>query len=333
MAEDQARLSGPDLTQGIVLDELADGGKLVGYAGDEQVLLVRRGTEVFAVGAHCTHYHGALVDGLLVDGTVRCPWHHACFDLRTGEALRAPALSPDRVLVGRAARRQDLRAREARAEGTDAPRQGLRRSSRQNRDRRRRRGRIRRGRAIAAGAIPGKHRHVEQRRCGADRPAEFVQGLPCWQCAGGVGAAAPGRASIPRTASSCVSGRTSPASMRVRARSCSRTGARSLTTGCCSQPAPSRSACRSPAPTSRMYTRCARSRTAGRSSSVPRRRAGPSCSGASFIGLEVAAALRARGIDVHVVAPDKTADGANSGSADGRLRARSPRGARCRFPP
>ena len=94
MANDETRLSGPYLTKGIELDELADGGKLVGYAGDEQVLLVRRGTELFAVGAHCTHYHAALVDGLLVDDTVRCPWHHACFSLRTGEALRAPALSP-----------------------------------------------------------------------------------------------------------------------------------------------------------------------------------------------------------------------------------------------
>jgi apoptosis-inducing factor 3 len=94
MANDEARLSGPDLTKGIALDELSDGGKLVGYAGDEQVLLVRRGTEVFAVGAHCTHYHAALVDGLVVDDTVRCPWHHACFSLRTGEALRPPALSP-----------------------------------------------------------------------------------------------------------------------------------------------------------------------------------------------------------------------------------------------
>jgi apoptosis-inducing factor 3 len=86
--------TGPDLTQGIALDELSDGGILVGHAGNEQILLVRRGNEVFAVGAQCTHYQGPLAEGLLVGDTVRCPWHHACFDLRTGEALRAPALSP-----------------------------------------------------------------------------------------------------------------------------------------------------------------------------------------------------------------------------------------------
>src|SRR5271157_3246135 len=84
----------PDLTQGLAAADLADGVALVGHVGDEQVLLVRRGTEVFALGAQCTHYHGPLVEGLVVDGTVRCPWHHACFDLRTGEALRAPAFDP-----------------------------------------------------------------------------------------------------------------------------------------------------------------------------------------------------------------------------------------------
>jgi len=94
MAEDQAGPSGPDLTQGIALAELADGGKMVGHIGDDEVLLVRRGAKVFAVGAKCTHYNGPLGDGLVVDETVRCPWHHACFDLQTGEALGAPALNP-----------------------------------------------------------------------------------------------------------------------------------------------------------------------------------------------------------------------------------------------
>src|ERR1700751_441530 len=94
MAEDQAQPVGPDLTLGISTGELPDGGKLLGHVGQEPVLLVRRGPDVFAIGAQCTHYSGPLAEGLVVDDTVRCPWHHACFDLRTGEAVRAPALSP-----------------------------------------------------------------------------------------------------------------------------------------------------------------------------------------------------------------------------------------------
>jgi apoptosis-inducing factor 3 len=93
MAQHPGQLVGPDLTKGIAAAELGDGGKLLGRVGDDQVLLLRSGAEVFAVAAQCTHYNGPLVDGLVVGDTVRCPWHHACFDLRTGEALRAPALS------------------------------------------------------------------------------------------------------------------------------------------------------------------------------------------------------------------------------------------------
>lgn len=85
----------PDLVKdGVALDALVDGGMLLAQAEGEKVLLARRGDEVFAVGAKCTHYDGPLEKGLMVDHTVRCPLHHACFDLRTGEALRAPALNP-----------------------------------------------------------------------------------------------------------------------------------------------------------------------------------------------------------------------------------------------
>lgn len=84
----------PDLGAGVPLDALSEGGTLAGRVGDDKVLLVRRGSEIFAVGAECTHYGGPLAKGLVAGETVRCPWHHAAFDLRTGEAVRAPALSP-----------------------------------------------------------------------------------------------------------------------------------------------------------------------------------------------------------------------------------------------
>src|SRR4051794_6655479 len=91
MAEGEAP-AGPDLTQGVTGTEFI-GEMLLGHVGDEAVLLVRSGSEIFAIDAHCSHYHGPLAEGLVVGGSVRCPWHHACFDLRTGEAVRAPALN------------------------------------------------------------------------------------------------------------------------------------------------------------------------------------------------------------------------------------------------
>jgi len=90
----EQKLTGPNLANGVPLADLEDGKMIVGHANGEPVLLVRQGGQVFAVGATCTHYSGPLGEGLLVDGTVRCPWHHACFDLRSGEPLRAPALNP-----------------------------------------------------------------------------------------------------------------------------------------------------------------------------------------------------------------------------------------------
>src|ERR1700722_20794885 len=93
MADQQAAPAGPDLSQGVALSEFS-GAILLGHVGGEDVLLVRSGSEIFAVDAHCSHYHGPLAEGLVDGENIRCPWHHACFDLRTGEAARAPALSP-----------------------------------------------------------------------------------------------------------------------------------------------------------------------------------------------------------------------------------------------
>jgi NADPH-dependent 2,4-dienoyl-CoA reductase/sulfur reductase-like enzyme/nitrite reductase/ring-hydroxylating ferredoxin subunit len=94
MSEPKTNLNGPDLAKGVALSTVADGVMLLGHAHGEAVLLARRGDELFAIGNVCTHYGGPLNEGLLVDDTVRCPWHHACFSLRTGEALCAPALNP-----------------------------------------------------------------------------------------------------------------------------------------------------------------------------------------------------------------------------------------------
>src|ERR1700754_3786114 len=92
MTDQKAPPAGPDLTQGIALSEFS-GSMLLGHVGEDGVLLVRSGSEIFAIEPSCSHYHGPLTEGLVVGESVRCPWHHACFDLRTGEAVRAPALS------------------------------------------------------------------------------------------------------------------------------------------------------------------------------------------------------------------------------------------------
>ncbi|MGH8295835.1 MAG: Rieske 2Fe-2S domain-containing protein, partial [Steroidobacteraceae bacterium] len=91
---DTSKPHGPDFREGVPDATLADGSMLAGHVGQESVLMARRGNEVFAIDATCTHYGGPLGEGLMVGDTVRCPWHHACFSLRTGEALAAPAFTP-----------------------------------------------------------------------------------------------------------------------------------------------------------------------------------------------------------------------------------------------
>jgi NADPH-dependent 2,4-dienoyl-CoA reductase/sulfur reductase-like enzyme/nitrite reductase/ring-hydroxylating ferredoxin subunit len=93
MADQQAAPAGPDLSKGVSLGDFS-GATLLGHVGDQEVVLVRVGSDILAIDAHCSHYHGPLAEGLVVGETIRCPWHHACFDLRTGEATHAPAINP-----------------------------------------------------------------------------------------------------------------------------------------------------------------------------------------------------------------------------------------------
>jgi NADPH-dependent 2,4-dienoyl-CoA reductase/sulfur reductase-like enzyme/nitrite reductase/ring-hydroxylating ferredoxin subunit len=90
----------------VPLADVIEGGMVTGHVGGEPALLVRQAGELFAVGAKCTHYGAPLVDGLLVGDTIRCPWHHACFSVRTGQVLRPPAL---RDLKGWRAEQRDGR--------------------------------------------------------------------------------------------------------------------------------------------------------------------------------------------------------------------------------
>ncbi len=105
MAEADAPLAGPDLAKGIDLADVPRAGTLLGHAHGEPVLLVRpgQGDEVFAIAPTCTHYGGPLSEGLLEGHRVRCPWHHAQFDVRTGDAVAAPAL--DRLACWKVERR------------------------------------------------------------------------------------------------------------------------------------------------------------------------------------------------------------------------------------
>jgi NADPH-dependent 2,4-dienoyl-CoA reductase/sulfur reductase-like enzyme/nitrite reductase/ring-hydroxylating ferredoxin subunit len=59
-----------------------------------KVLLVRDGDAVHAVGATCPHAGGPLAEGVRRGDRLVCPWHKATFCIRTGAVLEPPALDP-----------------------------------------------------------------------------------------------------------------------------------------------------------------------------------------------------------------------------------------------
>lgn len=94
----ESKITGPDLgSEGIPVARLEPGIPMTGRFEGKPVLVVSTGDGVMAAAASCSHYGGPLGEGLCVEGQIRCPWHHAAFDLETGEAIGAPALNPIQV--------------------------------------------------------------------------------------------------------------------------------------------------------------------------------------------------------------------------------------------
>ena len=90
MGSESNEITGPDLSKGVTVAEFKGKSVLLGHVGDEAVMLVQAGTEFHAVSPSCTHYGGPLNEGVIHGDTVTCPWHNACFSLKTGEAIGAP---------------------------------------------------------------------------------------------------------------------------------------------------------------------------------------------------------------------------------------------------
>jgi len=95
MSTDSAPPIGPDLRQGISRERLEPGEPFFGHVDDSPVyILLGKDGEIRAYSAVCTHYGGPLADGILVEDTIRCPWHHARFHLEDGSVERGPAFNP-----------------------------------------------------------------------------------------------------------------------------------------------------------------------------------------------------------------------------------------------
>jgi len=74
------------------IDDLPEGQMKTATAGEQEVLLLNVKGEISALYPKCTHYGAPLADGVLNGHRLVCPWHHACFDARSGKHLEAPGI-------------------------------------------------------------------------------------------------------------------------------------------------------------------------------------------------------------------------------------------------
>jgi nitrite reductase/ring-hydroxylating ferredoxin subunit/uncharacterized membrane protein len=61
------------------------------HAGDTRIVVSHTDEGYAAFADRCTHRGGPLSDGVLICGTVQCPWHGSQFDVHTGKVTCGPA--------------------------------------------------------------------------------------------------------------------------------------------------------------------------------------------------------------------------------------------------
>jgi nitrite reductase/ring-hydroxylating ferredoxin subunit/uncharacterized membrane protein len=95
MINRNAYRSGPkEFTPVVGFEELAENKPQRFNVKGQPVLLVRRGQQVYAIGAVCSHYGAPLEQGAIHDTLIECPWHYSRFSLEDGSVKRGPSTAP-----------------------------------------------------------------------------------------------------------------------------------------------------------------------------------------------------------------------------------------------
>ena len=74
------------------VNDLRDGQMKEAEVEQHSILLLRVNGEYHAIGGTCPHHGAPLVEGVLREGHVRCPWHQAVFDVASGLCDQPPSL-------------------------------------------------------------------------------------------------------------------------------------------------------------------------------------------------------------------------------------------------
>jgi 3-phenylpropionate/trans-cinnamate dioxygenase ferredoxin subunit len=79
------------------LSDVSDEAIFHAEVAGKQIILIKRGNEIYALDGVCTHEYAELWNGFVSDDTITCPLHLSQFDIKTGEVLSPPAEQPLQV--------------------------------------------------------------------------------------------------------------------------------------------------------------------------------------------------------------------------------------------